>query len=159
MDADASSPQSAWSALRHRGFARFWASRFFTTFATQIVSVAVGWQVYDLTRDPFDLGLVGLVQFAPSLLLVLVTGAVSDRFNRRMIVAICQIVEASCAAALLILVLADDINVTAIFIALAVFGVARAFMNPASQSLIPNLVPAKSLASAIALSASSWQIA
>ena len=62
-------------------------SRLAATFATQIVSVAVGWQVYDLTRDPFDLGLVGLVQFAPALLLVLVTGAAADRFNRRIIVA------------------------------------------------------------------------
>ena len=157
--ADASSPQPAWGALRHRGFALFWASRFCTTFATQIVSVAVGWQIYDLTRDPFDLGLVGLVQFAPSLLLVLVTGAVSDRFNRRIIVALCQFIEAACAGTLLILVASNQISVAAIFTTLAVFGVARAFMNPASQSLIPNLVPAEALASAIALSSSSWQIA
>ena len=80
---DATSPQPAWAALRHRGFALLWTSRLAATFATQITSVAVGWQVYDLTRDPFDLGLVGLVQFAPALLLVLVTGAVADRFNRR----------------------------------------------------------------------------
>ena len=156
---DASSPQSAWGALRHRGFALFWASRFSTTFATQIVSVAVGWQVYDLTRDPFDLGLVGLVQFAPALLLVLVTGAVSDRFNRRIIVAICQSAEAACAGFLLALTVSGAITVTAIFATLAVFGVARAFMNPASSSLVPNLVPAEALASAIALSSSSWQIA
>ena len=134
-------------------------SRFCTTFATQIVSVAVGWQIYDLTRDPFDLGLVGLVQFAPSLLLVLVTGAVSDRFNRRMIVAICQFIEAICAGLLLYLVWTGDVTVPAIFATLVAFGVARAFMNPASQSLIPNLVPAEALASAIALSSSSWQIA
>ncbi|MCB1495981.1 MAG: MFS transporter [Bauldia sp.] len=157
--ADASSPQPAWGALRHRGFALFWVSRFCTTFATQIVSVAVGWQIYDLTRDPFDLGLVGLVQFAPSLLLVLVTGAVSDRFNRRMIVAICQFIEAICAGLLLYLVWTGDVTVPAIFATLVAFGVARAFMNPASQSLIPNLVPAEALASAIALSSSSWQIA
>ena len=65
------------------------------TFAAQIVSVAIGWQIYDLTRSPFDLGLVGLVQFAPALLLVLVTGTVSDRYNRRRIVALCQFVEAA----------------------------------------------------------------
>jgi len=156
---DASSPQSAWGALRHRGFALFWASRFSTTFATQIVSVAVGWQIYDLTRDPFDLGLVGLVQFAPALLLVLVTGAVSDRFNRRMIVAICQSAEAACAGFLLALSASGAVAATAIFATLAVFGVARAFMNPAQSSLVPNLVPAEVLASAIALSSSSWQIA
>lgn len=157
--ADASSPQSAWGALRHRGFTLFWASRFSTTFATQIVSVAVGWQIYDLTRDPLDLGLVGLVQFAPALLLVLVTGAVSDRFNRRMIVAVCQAAEAACAGFLLALTASGAIAATAIFATLAVFGVARAFMNPAASSLVPNLVPAEALASAVALSSSSWQTA
>ncbi len=156
---DHSVPQSARAALRHRGFALFWASRFCTTFATQVVSVAVGWQIYDLTRDPFDLGLVGLIQFAPALLLVLVTGAASDRFPRRMIVAVCQFAEGACAAALLYLVVSGPLSVGSIFATLAVFGVARAFMNPASQSLIPNLVPAEALASAIALSTSSWQVA
>ena len=67
-------PDPTSSAFRHRGFLYYWLARFLATFATQIVCVAVGWQVYDLTRDPFDLGIVGLVQFLPSLLLVLVTG-------------------------------------------------------------------------------------
>ena len=65
-----------------------WAARFLATFSTQIVSVAVGWQIYDLTRDPLDLGLVGIIQFLPALLLVLVTGAVADRFGRRLIMAL-----------------------------------------------------------------------
>lgn len=159
MPVDPPTPGTGRRALRHRGFALFWVSRLCTTFATQVVSVAVGWQVYDLTRNPFDLGLVGLVQFAPALLLVLVTGAVSDRFNRRVIMALCQIGEALCAGALLALTIAGVISVGQIFLTLACFGVARAFMNPASQSLIPNLVPAEDLASAVALSASSWQIA
>ncbi|HMN86607.1 MAG TPA: MFS transporter [Bauldia sp.] len=159
MTSRSDSPEPAWGALRHRGFALFFASRVAATFAVQIVSVAVGWQVYDLTRDPFDLGLVGLVQFLPALLLVLVTGAVSDRFNRRIIVSLCQVVEGLCAGALLALTAAGDISVGTIFAVLAVFGVARAFMNPASQSLIPNLVPAEALASAIALSSSAWQMA
>ncbi len=152
-------PHQPRGAFRHRGFVLFWIARFFTTFATQIVSVAVGWQVYDLTRNPFDLGLVGLVQFAPALALVLVTGSVSDRYNRRLIVAICQAVEALCAALLLWLTLSGVVSVNVIFALLFVFGVARAFMGPASQSLIPNLVPAEDLASAIALSSSSWQVA
>lgn len=146
-------------AFRHRGFLIFWVARFAAVFSTQIVSVAVGWQVYDLTRNPFDLGLVGLVQFAPALMLVLVTGAVSDRYNRRIIVAICVAVEALCAGALLVLTALGDISVGMIFALLFLFGVARAFMNPAAQSLIPNLVPEEDLASAIALSASSWQVA
>ena len=88
-DASSSPPPGgsalARSAFRPRGFRYFWIARFLATFATQVVSVAVGWQVYDLTRNPFDLGLVGLVQFAPALVLVLVTGHVADRFNRVML--------------------------------------------------------------------------
>ena len=150
---------SQWGALRNRGFMVFWVSRLFATFAAQIVSVAIGWQIYDLTRDPFDLGLVGLVQFAPALLLVLVTGTVSDRFNRRRIVAICQFVEAACALAFLVSTVTGTISPARIFAILVVFGIARAFMNPAAQSLIPNLVVERDLSSAIALSSSSWQIA
>ena len=157
--ADAEAPGGHWGAFRHRGFLLFWLSRMLVTFAAQIVSVAIGWQIYDLTRSPFDLGLVGLVQFAPALLLVLVTGAVSDRYNRRRIVAICQFVEAACALTFLALTIAGAISPAWIFSILAVFGVARAFMNPASQSLIPNLVPASDLGSAIAISSSAWQIA
>ncbi len=74
-----------YAAFRHRPYLYFWLARFLATFSAQIVSVAVGWQIYDLTRDPFDLGLVGIIQFLPSLLLVLVTGAVADRFGRRLI--------------------------------------------------------------------------
>jgi MFS family permease len=157
--ADASSPQSAWAALRHRGFALLWVSRILASFATHITSVAVGWQIYDLTRNPFDLGLVGLVQFAPALLLVLVSGVAADRFNRRRIVAACQGVEGLCAAALLAFTLGGHIEVGQIFLVLFAFGVARAFLNPAQESLVPNLVPAEALASAIALSTATRQFA
>jgi MFS family permease len=148
-----------WGAFRFPGFRLFWFSRVLAQFSTQVLSVSVGWQVYDLTRDPFDLGLVGLVQFAPALALVLVTGAVSDRFNRRAIVAICTLLEGLCALALLLLTLRGDLHVGAIFAVLVAFGVARAFMNPAASSLVPNLVPTDHLASAIALSTASWQVA
>ncbi|MGE0242190.1 MAG: MFS transporter, partial [Parvibaculaceae bacterium] len=147
------------SAFRHRGFLFYWWSRLTVNFATQIISVAVGWQVYDLTRDPFDLGIVGLVQFLPLLLLVLVTGAVADRYNRRAIMAICLVLEAMICAGLLIITMSGTTKVWPIFALLAVFGVARAFMGPASQSLLPNLVPPKDLSNAIAWNSSSWQIA
>ena len=76
--AESPEPQSSHpqaSVFRHRGFRNYWISRLLVSFATQIISVSVGWQVYDLTRNPLDLGIVGLVQFLPSLLFVLVTGA------------------------------------------------------------------------------------
>src|SRR5262245_24177803 len=123
------------AAFRHRGYVFYWISRFLATFSTQIVSVAVGWQVYDLTRDPFDLGLVGLVQFLPALLLLLVTGATADHFNRRLIMAITQAVEAICCAILLFLVWTQHSSVLPIFAVLILFGVARAFLGPAQSSL------------------------
>ncbi len=145
-------------AFRHRAFALFWGGRMVATFAIQIVSVAVGWQIYDLTHDPWDLGIVGLVQFVPSALLVLWTGAAADRFDRRLIMMLCVVVEMLAVAALLFLV-ADGIGLLwPIYAALAVIGVARAFFAPASQALLPNVVPREDFASAIALSASAWQL-
>lgn len=138
------------AAFRHASYARFFLSRFLTSFSTQIISVAVGWQIYDLTRDPFSLGLIGLMQFLPSLLLILVTGSVADRYNRRAIMAACLVVCTVCAAALLGLTSLDRFATLAVFAVLVVFGIARAFLGPAMQSLAPNLVPAKDLANAIA---------
>src|SRR5687768_13863998 len=118
-----------YAAFRHGPFLRFWAARFLTTFSAQIVSVAVGWQIYDLTRDPFDLGLVGIIQFLPSLLLVLVTGAIADRFGRRLIMGLAGILEAACALALLFLTLQGLASPLPVFIVLGVFGTARAFFG------------------------------
>src|SRR5262245_26006999 len=147
------------SAFRHRGYVLYWLSRFAATFATQIVSVAVGWQVYDLTREPFDLGLVGLVQFLPALALVLVTGAAADHFNRRLIIALCLALDALVCLAFALFT-ARGINVIwPIFAVLVVLGIARAFFGPASQSLLPNLVPTEDLSNAIAWNSSSWQVA
>lgn len=158
-DTEASAARGQYAAFRHRPFLLFWASRFLTTFATQIVSVAVGWQVYDLTRDPFDLGLVGIIQFAPALLLVLVTGAASDRFGRRLIMGCATLLETACAAALLGLSWRGLSDVSAVFAVLLFFGVARAFYGPAAASLVANLVPQEDLASAIAWNSSAWQTA
>ncbi len=157
-DSPASSHRS-YAAFQHRAFLRYWLSRFFSTFATQIVSVAVGWQVYDLTRDPFDLGLVGIIQFAPALALVLVTGAAADRFGRRRIMGLATALEAICAAVLVILTLRGLTGPGPIFALLAVFGIARAFLGPAAASLVANLVPAEDFANAVAWNSSAWQTA
>jgi len=151
--------RKSFGAFQHRGFLLYWLARLCATFAVNIVSVAVGWQVYDLTRNPFDLGLIGLVQFLPALLLVLVTGSVADRFNRRLIMALCLGGEAIAVLALFAFTISGSEQVVIVFAILLFFGVVRAFMGPASQSLAPNLVPPKDLASAIAWNSSSWQIA
>ena len=147
------------AAFRHRSYARFFFARFLVAFATQIISVSVGWQMWSVTGNALYLGLIGLVQFLPSLLLMLVTGSVADRYNRRAIVAICMVVSAICAGALLALTLLDAFVPMAVLAILVVIGLERAFMGPASQSLAPNLVPTADLPNAVAWNSSSWQIA
>jgi MFS family permease len=147
------------AAFRHVSYFRFFTARFLAAFAIQIVSVAVGWQMYDVTGSALYLGLIGLFQFLPSLVLMLVTGTVADRYNRRMIVACCMVVGGCCAAALLALTLADAFSPWPVFAILIAFGIERAFMGPAVQSLAPNLVPEADLPNAIAWNSSSWQAA
>ena len=147
------------AAFRHASYSRFFFSRFLAAFAIQIISVAVGWQMYDETGNALYLGLIGLFQFLPSLLLILVTGSVADRYNRRAIMAICMVVGALCAAALLGLTIANSFSPWLVFAILIVFGIERAFMGPAVQSLGPNLVPEQDLPNAIAWNSSSWQTA
>lgn len=159
MNVSSTAPDQRYAAFRHGAFVRFWLARFLATFSTQIVSVAVGWQIYDMTRDPFDLGLVGIIQFLPSLLLVLVTGAIADRYGRRLIMGISALLEAACALAILLLTLNGLTSPLPIFAVLAVFGVARAFFGPASASLVANLVPQEDFANAVAWNSSAWQTA
>lgn len=147
------------AAFRHSSYSRFFFSRFLSAFAIQIISVAVGWQMYDETGNALYLGLIGLFQFLPSLLLILVTGSVADRYNRRAIMAICMVVGALCAAALLGLTIANSFSPWPVFAILILFGIERAFMGPAVQSLGPNLVPEQDLPNAIAWNSSSWQTA
>ncbi len=154
-----SAPADRYAAFRHTAFTRYWIQRFLNTLAVQIVSVAVGWQIYDLTRDPFDLGLIGLTQFLPALALVLVTGAAADVFGRRMIMGLSQLVELACTTALFFLTLRGLNSVTPVFILLIGLGISRAFVGPASASLIVNLVPQKDFANAISWATTCWQIA
>jgi MFS family permease len=147
------------AAFRHRSYSLFFVSRFLTAFATQIVSVAVGWQMYDVTKNAFYLGLIGLFQFLPSLVLVLVTGSVADRYNRRAIVAICMFVGALSTALLLVMTASGTFAPAPVFAVMVLFGLERAFMAPAVQSLAPNLIPAEDLPNAVAWNSSSWQAA
>jgi len=147
------------AAFRHSSYTRFFFARFLLSFSQQIVSVAVGWQMYDQTGSAIYLGLIGLVQFLPSLVLILVTGSVADRHNRRVIAAICSLVSALCTLALLLMTITGTFSPLPVFAVLLVFGIERAFMSPAVQSLAPNLVPPQDLSNAIAWNSSSWQLA
>ncbi|MBX4958875.1 MFS transporter [Rhizobium lentis] len=147
------------AAFRHSSYTRFFFARFLLSFSQQIVSVAVGWQMYDQTGKAIYLGLIGLVQFLPSLLLILVTGSVADRHNRRAIAALCSLVSALCTLALLVMTATNTFAPWPVFAVLLIFGIERAFMSPAVQSLAPNLVPEHALSNAIAWNSSSWQLA
>ena len=147
------------NALKHPKFVLYWLAIGCASFAVQIMSVSVGWEIYDITRDPLYLGYVGLAQFLPPLLLVLVTGLAADRFNRRFIMAGCLGLEALCALGLLLFTLSKPTDVTPVFGILVVLGIARAFLNPASDALAPNLVPKEAIAHAISLTTMIWQVA
>ena len=153
------SHQPSPNAFAHRPYLLYWLARLFATFAIQIVVVAVGWKVYDLTHDPMALGYVGLMQFLPAFLLVLITGTVADRVSRRLIIIACFGVEAAAAVWLFALSWTASPSVAPIYIILLVMGIARAFMGPAMQSVVPNLVPREALANAIGWVSSSWQVA
>ena len=145
------------SPLSFRDFRFFLGMRLPATLAVQMQSVAVGWQVYDISHKPLSLGLVGLAQFLPVFGLALVTGHVADRFNRHVIAALCLGLQLLCALFLLALAQFGSGNLWPIYGVLILFGTARAFAGPATQSLLPNLVPRALLSRAFALNSSSFQ--
>jgi len=137
----------------------FLGARVLATLAVQMQSVAIGWQVYAITGDALDLGLIGLAQFLPFVVLVLPAGQIADRFDRRTILALCYALEVVCALLLLTFTLAGMHAVTPVFAVLVLFGAARAFAMPASQALTPNLVPREAFGNAVALNSSVFHVA
>ena len=156
MPAPAASPTRL---TRHRSFMLFWCARTFTNGAYMMQGVAVGWQIYDLTHDPFDLGLVGLVQFVPLLALSVLIGQVADRYDRRAVAATCQVAKALAALALAAGTAAGSISRDAMLAILFVSATARAFEMPSIHALLPGVVPVMLLPRAIAASASAQQTA
>ena len=145
--------------LKHPSFLLFVLSRSFSRFSGQIAAVAVGWQIYDLTGSAFDLGMVGLVQFLPTALLVFVAGHAVDRYERRRVVQICLTVEAVTALLLAWGAYAGSLTVLEIFVAMAVLGTAGAFESPATAALLPLVAPPGSLQRATAISSGVGQLA
>jgi MFS family permease len=150
---------SSMSLRRHRPFALYWVSRVSSTVALQMQAVAVAWQMYDLTHDPLDLGLVGLVQFVPAALFVLVSGHIADRYDRRLIVSICQAVSGLAAATLAIGTFNGWMTRESLLAVVFVTGSARAFEQTTLTTLLPGIVPVSLLSRATAAGASATQIA
>ena len=153
---------------QHPDYVRFLAARVASASASQMLMVAVGWQMYELTGSAWDLGLVGLLQFLPSLLLMLVAGEVVDRYPRAMVAALCVLAQAvlalllalSASGALDSLGVASTAWQRGLLLAVSVgLGAVRAFQMPAQQALTPLLVPAELLPQALALSSAGMQLA
>ncbi|KQV91379.1 MFS transporter [Massilia sp. Root351] len=154
-----SSSSNGFAVLKHRNFAFYLSARVLGTLAVQMQHVAIGWHVYALTGNLYDLGLIGLAQFAPFLLLILPAGHVADRYNRRNIIAFCLAAQLLCGLLLLGFTLTGLGIVWPVFLILTLFGSARAFMMPATQAVLVNMVPPEDFSKAVALSSSTFHIA
>src|ERR1700674_4127530 len=148
-------------AFQQPGFSSYIFGRFLIDAALELQSVAVGWQIYEITKRPFDLGLVGLAQFFPGILLFLVSGHAADRFDRRRLLLACYIGFTVCSGLLLgtTLLTSHSVSVRPIYAVLVLLGVVRSFNGTASRALLPQLIPMEYFQNAVAWNASTFQTA
>jgi MFS family permease len=156
MNENSSEPSSR-AAFRYPNFRHYMMARFLTTISSEMQSVAVGWQVYEITRRPLDLGLVGLAQFLPGICLFLVAGHTADRVPRLRILRTCYVGFSLCSLLLLLFTLRGLSSALPIYGILLLNGTVRAFNGPASQAFIPLLVSKNDFPNAIAWSSSVFQ--
>ena len=157
-------PATGTAAFQFSGFRLYQIARFCIVFCTEMQSVAVGWQVYEITRRPLDLGLTGLVQFLPGVFLFLLAGHTVDRFDRRKLLTLCYTAYGLSSALLLAVTLRFELlhrteTVAPIFAILFLVGVVRSFSMPASRALLPQLVPEEHFQSAVAWNSGIFQCA
>ena len=141
---------------RSRDLNFFVVSRFVSVLAMQVQSVAIGWQIYDIARTPWSLGLVGLCQFIPMFLCTLPAGELTDRFNQRRVYSLAAFLQAGCSALFLFFTWYSPTAEAPFYAVLVLFGAARGFAGPSGQSLLPFLVPAERLPRSISLSSSAF---
>ncbi len=153
------SPANSRIAFQYPNFRYYQAARFLAIAAAEMQSVAVGWQVYEITKRPLDLGLVGLAQFLPGILLFLVAGHAADRTPRKKIIAGCYASFAICSTLLLLVTKHGLSSAHPIYIILVLIGIVRAFNGPAGQAFLPLLVPEEHFPNAVAWGSSFFQAA
>jgi len=144
--------------FKHPNFVHYWIGQIASSFAFQMLSVGIGWQMYDLTNSPMALGLVGLCQFLPQLLLTLVVGHVADHYNRRLICVCTRLSMAMTVGILAYGNMTSTISAEMIYLCAALLGTARAFEMPANQAILPNLIPNELLSRAVSAIASAREI-
>ena len=152
-------PRAGRAAFTHPAFVLFQIARFLIVAAVEMQAVAVGWQVYEITKRPLDLGFVGLAQFLPAILLFPISGHACDRFERRHVLSACYAGFALCFALLLALAQRGVHSVTAIYLVLILLGIVRSFNGTASRSILPQLVPEEHFPNAVAWNATTFQAA
>lgn len=134
-------------------------ARVFMSLANTMLTVAIGWHLYQLTGDPYDLALVGLVQIIPVLLLFMVSGCVVDHFPRKRVLIICSLLEGFILLGLAGVMHSGDYDKNPIFLLLFLHGCVRAFFGPAQQAILPNLVTKEALPQAVAVTSTAWNVA
>ncbi|MFT5539394.1 MAG: MFS family permease [Alphaproteobacteria bacterium] len=158
-DEDGDAPLTGAAAFRFRDFRFYFVGKFFAYVAMTMVTVAVQYQVYDRTGNPMDLAYIGLASFAPAFGLALFTGYVSDLFDRRLVLTCCYAVMLVAAVFLLLFTLSETREVWPAFLIITVMGTGRAFYQPASNALVPNLVPVKYFPNAVSWNTGANKIA
>ena len=154
-----SSIPSALRLLQHRPFVLFWLARVCTTAGYQMMALVIGWQLYQLTNSAFDLGLIGLIQFVPAVILTLLIGHVADRYDRRLIIRVAQAVYALAALSITTALIAHAVTPQLLFGVVFLIGCARAFEVPTGSALVPALVPAPLVTRAVGGWTSANQVA
>jgi len=149
---------TGWAAFRHRDFCLLFSVRILNGVATNIFQIAVGWEMWRITHEELILGLVGIVSFAPNLLLFLVAGTIADRFPRERVLAVSFGVQAVAALGLLLIDAQPEPSVTLAFVVIFLNGIGRTFAQPATQALLPNVVPKEHFPNAVAWASSGQQI-
>ena len=145
-------------AFRTRSFIYFIVVRIINGMAGVMLQLAIGWEVWRVTRDELTLGLIGLVLFAPNFLFFLVAGTVADRIMRQHIMAVSYVLQAVCSILLLVVLSDETPSMPMIYAVLFLLGTARAFSQPAQQSMVPNIVPTEHFSNAVAWASSAHQL-
>jgi MFS family permease len=152
-------PSQSSAPTTRRSFALYWCARVLSSFAFQMSAVAIGWLIYDRTDSAYSLGLIGLAQFVPMVVLTPLVGHLADRYDRRLLVLLAQFIQGAALVFILAGMAGGWLSTAHIYLAVAVLGAGRALAQPAMTALLPNLVTRTELARAIALSSTANQVA
>ena len=147
------------SLLRHKQFGLYWWTRLLSTAGYQILQVAIQWEIYQLTSSALHLGLVGLIMFIPVIAGTFIIGHVADHYDRRRVIAICQLSKAAGALILIGAIYFGALSVTLIYLVVFIVGAARAFEGPTLHTILPSVMPQEVLSRAIAAGATAHQMA